>query len=564
LSLFFYFKLARREKTSNVTPAMMTTIVRISILTLLATSFTSCSTTARQARVKGSPLALATADLVHARQTSLPLATRAGLYVAAADTSSKLFVSHLEKPQAEKLYNSATGELTMLLRSSPSATLWNRPLQVSAHGKDYQLNFHGSSRDGFWPPMEFNSFVLSQSVPRKHIRRTIAVPGVGGSLVGIKKLSPLPSGDIAPFQPKRGFVSPVTATLDFNGSKATLGLIDPAVQSSVRLRGKVEPLAADFTAPIAFHPASRGLLDGLMGFIHADKYVDTTALYMLHPYDPKRIPVVLVHGLVSSPQIWANVINEVEGNPQLRGRFQFWVFRYATGNPVVFSAMRCREELAKAQTLYPMPNGFIMVGHSMGGLVSRLQSVDTGRALWDANFGTNGQALDTKLPPDHLVKRALLVQANPQVKRLVFICVPHRGSELATGRIGQFAMKLVTLPASILGAVEDTVGAALIFASGKRTLPNGITSLSPKNPTLIALDKISIRAPYHSIIGDRGKGNTPNSTDGVVPYWSSHLDNAQSELIVPGPHSSYELQQSINELNRILLVQLKAGKTPKP
>lgn len=542
----------------------MTTIVRISILTLLATSFTSCSTTARQARVKGSPLALATADLVHARQTSLPLATRAGLYVAAADTSSKLFVSHLEKPQAQKLYNSATGELTMLLRSSPSATLWNRPLQVSAHGKDYQLNFHGSSRDGFWPPMEFNSFVLSQSVPRKHIRRTIAVPGVGGSLVGIKKLSPLPSGDIAPFQPKRGFVSPVTATLDFNGSKATLGLIDPAVQSSVRLRGKVEPLAADFTAPIAFHPASRGLLDGLMGFIHADKYVDTTALYMLHPYDPKRIPVVLVHGLVSSPQIWANVINEVEGNPQLRGRFQFWVFRYATGNPVVFSAMRCREELAKAQTLYPMPNGFIMVGHSMGGLVSRLQSVDTGRALWDANFGTNGQALDTKLPPDHLVKRALLVQANPQVKRLVFICVPHRGSELATGRIGQFAMKLVTLPASILGAVEDTVGAALIFASGKRTLPNGITSLSPKNPTLIALDKISIRAPYHSIIGDRGKGNTPNSTDGVVPYWSSHLDNAQSELIVPGPHSSYELQQSINELNRILLVQLKAGKTPKP
>jgi len=543
---------------------MMTTILRISILTLLVTSFTSCSTTAPQARGKGSPLALATADLVHARQTSLPLATRAGLYVAAADTSSKLFVSHLEKPQAEKLYNSATGELTMLLRSSPSATLWNHPLQVSAHGKDYQLHFHGSSRDGFWSPIEFNSFVLSQSIPRKHIRRSITVSGVGGSLVGIKKLSPLPSGDNAPFQPKRGLVSPVTATLDFNGVNATLGLIDPAVQSSVRLRGKVEPLAADFTAPIAFHPTNRSFLDGLMGFIHADKYVDTTALYMLHPYDPKRIPVVLVHGLVSSPQIWANVINEVEGNPQLRGRFQFWVFRYATGNPVVFSAMRCREELAKAQTVYPMPNGFIMVGHSMGGLVSRLQSVDTGRALWDANFGSNGKALDTKLPSDHLIKRALLVQANPQVKRLVFICVPHRGSELATGTIGQIAMKLVTLPASILGAVEDTVGAALVLASGKRTLPNGITSLSPKNPTLIALDKISIRAPYHSIIGDRGKGNTPKSTDGVVPYWSSHLDNAQSELIVPGPHSSYELQESINELNRILLVQLKAGKTPKP
>ena len=542
---------------------MTTKTVRISILTLLATAFTSCTTTAPQTRVKGSPLALASADLVQARRTSLPLETRAGLYVATADTTSKLFDSPLQKSSAEKLYNSATGELTVLLRSSPSATLWNHPLQVSAHGKDYQFNFHAASRDGFWSPMEFNSFILSQSVPRKHIRRSITVPGIGGSLVGIKKLPPLPSGDSAPFQPKRGLVSPVTATLDFQGDKATLGLIDPAVQSSVRLRGKVEPLAADFTAPIAFHPASRGLRDGLMGFIHADKYVDTTALYMLHPYDPKRIPVVLVHGLVSSPKIWANVINEVEGNPQLRGRFQFWVFRYATGNPVVFSAMRCREELAKAQTVYPMPNGFIMVGHSMGGLVSRLQAVDTGRALWDANFGSNADALDKKLPSDHLIKRALVVQANPQVKRLVFICVPHRGSELATGKIGQFAMKLVTLPASILGAVEDTLGSALVMASGKRTLPNGITSLSPKNPTLIALDKLPIRAPYHSIIGDRGKGDTPNSTDGVVPYWSSHLDGAQSELIVPGPHSSYELQQSINELNRILLVQLKSGKTPK-
>jgi hypothetical protein len=39
---------------------------------------------------------------------------------------------------------------------------------------------------------------------------------------------------------------------------------------------------------------------------------------------------------------------------------------------------------------------------------------------------------------------------------------------------------------------------------------------------------------HHSIIGDRGKGDTPNSSDGVVPYWSSHLATAKSEKIVPG------------------------------
>jgi hypothetical protein len=44
--------------------------------------------------------------------------------------------------------------------------------------------------------------------------------------------------------------------------------------------------------------------------------------------------------------------------------------------------------------------------------------------------------------------------------------------------------------------------------------------------------------PYHSIIGDRGGGDTPNSSDGVVPYWSSHLDGAQSELIVNSDHGA--------------------------
>jgi hypothetical protein len=66
-------------------------------------------------------------------------------------------------------------------------------------------------------------------------------------------------------------------------------------------------------------------------------------------------------------------------------------------------------------------------------------------------------------------------------------------------------------------------------------------------------------APYHSIIGDRGKGDSPNSTDGPVPYWSSHLAGAQSELIVPGPHGSFELPQTIAELKRILLLHMKAS-----
>ena len=60
------------------------------------------------------------------------------------------------------------------------------------------------------------------------------------------------------------------------------------------------------------------------------------------------------------------------------------------------------------------------------------------------------------------------------------------------------------------------------------------------------------RIPYHSIIGDRGRGDTPNSSDGVVPYWSSHLDGAKSEKIVPSGHGADQNPQGIAEVVRIL------------
>src|SRR5512133_1505113 len=94
-------------------------------------------------------------------------------------------------------------------------------------------------------------------------------------------------------------------------------------------------------------------------------------------------------------------------------------------------------------------------------------------------------------------------------------------------------------------------------------LPNSVTNLAPKSPYLAVLNKQSIQAPYHSIIGNRGKpGPLADSSDGVVPYWSSHLDGAQSEVIVPGPHGACELPQTIAELDRILRLHLGISSKP--
>ena len=124
--------------------------------------------------------------------------------------------------------------------------------------------------------------------------------------------------------------------------------------------------------------------------------------------------------------------------------------------------------------------------------------------------------------------------------------------------MGSIGIALIHLPNQILTGVTGVVAAPLQKSLGLKRLPTGITGLSPQSPLLGGLDTLAIRAPYHSIIGDRGKGDTPNSSDGVVAYWSSHLAGAQSELIVPGPHGSFALPQTISELKRILHLHLAA------
>ena len=84
--------------------------------------------------------------------------------------------------------------------------------------------------------------------------------------------------------------------------------------------------------------------------------------------------------------------------------------------------------------------------------------------------------------------------------------------------------------------------------------PNSVDTLAPNSRFVKAINTIPIKSgvPYYTVIGDRGKGDSQNSSDGVVPYWSSHRDGAQSELVVPSSHSSHQNPQAIEEVKRIL------------
>lgn len=480
---------------------------------------------------------------------------QAALYLQAAAQAAPEIGSGNEPSAARDTYNKAVADLAVLLRSADDGRLWNRPLTVAAGGRTYRLRYQPGNKQEVWSPDEFTSLVLADAVPRNIIKRRNLQEGIGGKLVGVRNESPR-----AQFAPWVGITAPVTATLDFRGSEAILALRDPGEIAAARVNGTLRPLAADFSAPLAYYPAPNETITGLMAAIRGGDYMKTTGLYQLQPYDSHRIPIIFVHGLISTARMWRNVVNEIETDPTLRGRFQCWVFNYPTGNPVAYSALRFREELDKAEKAYGFPHGFVLVGHSMGGIVSRMQSVTLDRAAWERGAPGLIGKLTHGLKQDDLVCRGTLFHANPHIRREIFICTPHRGSEMALGSLGEIGMRLISLPVTLTSGISQSVITTLgNFSGGAGRMPNSVSSLSPKNPTLKVIDQVPLRVPHHSIIGDRGKGDTPDSSDGVVPYWSSHLAAAQSEKIVPGPHGSCELPETIEELKRILHLHLKSA-----
>jgi triacylglycerol esterase/lipase EstA (alpha/beta hydrolase family) len=519
-----------------------------------------CATTPQTAgRLQYGPAA---STLREARSTQVLVEKRAADYLQVAAMTAPLLGDGTQQTPAVNTYNAACGELTILLRDSEAGRLWNHPLTLTADNKTYHLRLEPAG-NAVWAPTYFTSFVPEQQIKETLIRKENVQQGVGGALVGVRVVDPPEK-----FAPRRGITAAVTATLDFHGKDVTLALRRPAKQPMATVEGKVRPLAANFSAPISYYkPPSNLTLVGLVGGFEARNYPAKIGLYFMQPYDPDRIPLVFVHGLFSTPWTWVQTINGLQADPEIRKHYQFWVFAYPTGYPILYSALRLREELARVDRVYPNHKPYVVIGHSMGGMLTHDQVVTLTQAQWDKGMGETAKAIFKKEASDSLIVRATTFRANPRIKRVVFICTPHRGSDMASGGLGKFAISLINLPGQLATVLKDSLSSAeLVQLTGSsKRLPNSVWGLKPTNPALPVINGAPISVPYHSIIGNRGKpGPLADSSDGVVAYWSSHLDGAKSECIVPGPHGSCELPQTIAELDRILRLHLGIRSTSKP
>jgi pimeloyl-ACP methyl ester carboxylesterase len=294
--------------------------------------------------------------------------------------------------------------------------------------------------------------------------------------------------------------------------------------------------------------------------MNPEKFADTTRLIQLQRFDPDRTPVIFVHGLQETPASWAPMINSLRDDPAIRKRYQFWFYSYPSGYPYPYSAALFRRELDGVTRAFPNHKRVILIGHSMGGMICRLMMTDAGTRIWRDYFATPPVQTPLKSETRKRVEEIFLFNHRPDVERVIFISTPHRGSKMASGWLGRFGAGLVHTP-RLFDPIYASVKPLLIADPAVRPLnrmPNSVDTLEPNDRFVRSVNKLPLAAgiPYHSIMGDRGRGDTPNSSDGIVPYWSSHLDRAQSELIVHSGHGAQYNPEAIQEVARILKINL--------
>ena len=364
-----------------------------------------------------------------------------------------------------------------------------------------------------------------------------------------------------------GISVPVTAFLSFDGTEARLSFYNRLERSDVDIEGRKLPLAADFSASIALALSrSPNRPFDIPGLVFTRQHLRHAGLYQIQLYDRERIPVILVHGLFSRPEAWVQVLNSLMADARIRSRYQFWVFLYPTGLPIWHSSMLLRSELDRFHSelekhgRHPNLHRIIIVGHSMGGLISSLMVRDPGESFWEALSDTPLQELD--LSPDARRMITDMVKFSPRtdIARVIYVTTPHRGSPIPHNPLIQVAIRFIQMPRTISRRDRRVLVEAIREdLRGLFTLPaNSIRFLKSGSPILEAIETLPLTdtIPYHSVIGDRGKGDSPNSTDGVVPYWSSHLKTAVSEKIVPSDHSAPQNPETAKEIRRILLQAL--------
>lgn len=452
---------------------------------------------------------------------------------------------------------------------------------VGQHCK-FDIELHSSG----WHAEDFDNFKFVSDYQIAGLRNHYHTYGLGVPIIAERRSHEHETGAEQFYPDKLTF--PLTAFLRIDRTQTAGGqqmcprhfvleLHDPLDRQHLAVGDTRVPLESDLSTPLAYflnQPDFKIEEVSTLGLLNPSEVEALQGLYMLEPYDPGKMPVVMVHGLWSSPVTWMEMFNDLRSDPQLRERYQFWFYLYPTGQPFWVSASQMRRDIVAAratidpQQAAPALDQMVLVGHSMGGLVSKLQGIDSGDQFWATMSDRSFDDLQADPQLKDELRRAFFFQPNPSVRRVVTIGTPHRGSSFANDLTQWAGNKLIRMPMQLV------TGRQQLLANNRGYFrpdaPIDIrTSLDSLDPHSVLLGTLRGAEPgpwvrFHNIAGRQDTGAWyqwfSEEGDGVVSLDSARLDglpNVESQLVVEADHLGvHRHPQSVLEVRRILLQQL--------
>ena len=481
--------------------------------------------------------------------------------------------------QASDLYNGALENVMRIVQRQGQL----KPGMVHvAVTETHEYEFHIETR-GPWSPTDIEELHFASDFELQGLKNHYRTYGLGVPLIAVNSRDS--SADPAAEYYAPGMSMPVTAFVrvlpsDYSSGSGrkihhhcVIELHDPLQDTRVEVNGSTIPLETDLSTPLAYalnDPVFKQANVATVGLLNLSKSREHQGLYLLEPYDPNKTPVLMVHGLWSSLVTWMEMFNDLRGVPEIRDNYQFWFYLYPSGQPLLLTATQLREELKHArESVDPKLsneklNRVVLVGHSMGGLVARLQTLDSGEDFWRAVSDVPVADADTSDPAVASLRRATVFQPNPFVARVVTIASPHHGSAFSNEATRWLGRRLISLP-EMFERTRDQLLANTDLVRDSRVvaMQTSIDSLSPTSPVLNIMQQ-SPEAPwvkYHNIIGivaeDGVLSKVAGQSDGVVTVDSARLDSAVSELMVDCDHVNvHRHPKTVLEVQRILLEHL--------
>jgi len=419
-----------------------------------------------------------------------------------------------------------------------------------------------------WQPSEFSILQRADKFRSRELTNHYVFNGLGAPLVA-ERISE--GDDETFFRQRQPFAATGVLRPAADGQGAVLEFYNPLAINQLAWAGGQVPLARNPTAPLSaiVIEAPRKYLEG---FTAPNDTSVKAKLVLVEPYQRGKIPVVFIHGLYSDAITWVDTFNDLRIHRDVYDQFQFWVFRYPTGGEVLDSAAVLRQQLALARATYdpghtdPALDQTVLIGHSLGGLVAKMQMTTSYDILWRHVAEQPFDAL--KAPPavEQRLARSFFFDPSPMVSRVVFIGTPHRGSALARRAVGLVSRSLVQF-----GEEEDEQYRELMEENPDvfrpivaRRRPTTIDMLDPDSPLLEALLEMPMnpRVRTNSIIGTGGV-ELLEPGDGVVPVVSARQCGVESEILVPAKHEKLHRDPlTAAELLRILRKHAAEGAQP--